>query len=400
MRDRACAGLALLTAAGSAAASPMDVEGVVVDARSRWTASGSRIVTEATVRTPDGDEVVVSQLGGSVDGLAMRVSHGPEMLVPGMRVALGARAALDLAQRTHVVVESVRVLAAPPGYVRTGPTRGGNYLKWASGCVFVRVDPEGTRQIAGDAEFAIVAGAIAEWNDRADACSYLRIVDDGRAPTLTPRAGPPIFEVGTDKINVIKFRDVTWCRPAEGDDPPRCHADSAAGITTTVFVDDPTSDRDGEIVDADIELNGVNFAISSNGVTLGDPSKCKADLANTLTHELGHLLGIEHPCRASGDPPRVDHRGEAVPLCSTVTDPAILDSTMFNFQECGETMKATLEAEDVAAVCGIYPTAEDPGTCERVDETGCCGSTRGGVPPGTMLLAGLVLWLARRSRLR
>lgn len=46
----------------------MVVEGDVIAAHSHWTDDRSRIVTEATVQTPDGT-VVVSQLGGSVDGL-------------------------------------------------------------------------------------------------------------------------------------------------------------------------------------------------------------------------------------------------------------------------------------------------------------------------------------------
>lgn len=382
--------LAIPTAAAAAPMAPMAVEGQVTETTSRWTADGSRIVTEATVRTGAGD-VVVSQLGGTVNGIGMRTMPGPALLVPGMRVAVAAHRDLDLAQRAHVVVDDVRVLALPEGYVRTGPTKAGHYLYWKSGCIFVRADAEGTKQIPGDAELAVIEAAIATWNTAAEACSYIELryegVEEGR-------------EVGRDRVNLIKFRDSSWCRPAVDDDPARCYANSAAGITTASYVDDASSDRDGEIVDADIEINGADFAISNKGVTLGT-APCKADLANTLTHELGHLHGIEHPCLATGDPPRTDHLGRPVPFCNMVIDPAITESTMFNFQDCDETKKATLEAEDVAAVCGIFPPSDDPGTCEPVEPpgAGCC-SASGGAPVPTALLGGLTALMVVRRRRR
>lgn len=368
----------------------MVVEGEVVQTQSRWTRDGSRIVTEATVHTESGD-VIVSQLGGSVDGLGMRSMPGPELLVQGMRVAVAAHADIDLGQRTHVVVDRVRVLAMPPGYVRTGPTKAGHYLYWESGCIFVTADAAGTKELPGDLEFDVIQQSIATWNAASAGCSYIEIKYDG----VEAR------EVGRDRVNIIKFRDMSWCRPAVDDDPARCHEESAAGITTAVYVDDEGSDRDGAIVDADIELNGKNFAIAHNGVTLGTAS-CKSELSNTLTHELGHLHGIEHPCLAMGDPPRVDHLGRAVPLCNSVlSDPRIVEATMFNIQDCGETKKATLEAEDIAAVCGIYPKSEDPGTCEPVplNTRGCCSASDPPVP--ALLLAGLTgLLVAGRRRRR
>lgn len=371
---------------GTASASPMTITGDVMNVRSRWTADGSRIVTEATVHTDSGD-IVVNQLGGSVDGIAMRTFPGPEPLVPGMRVTVAAHQAHDLSQRMHVVVDSVKVHAWPPGYVRTGPTKAGNYLYWESGCVFITVDAAGTKHVAGDREFAEIDAAIAEWNDSIKGCSYMRLINDGRKDV----------EVGRDMVNVIKFRDATWCRPATNDDPPRCYPDSAAGITTATYVDDRTSPRDGAIVDADIELNGVDFAIAVDGDSLSNAA-CKAELQNTLTHELGHLLGLEHTCLAPGDPPRIDHEGNSVPSCSSASN-EIQDTTMFNFQDCGERKKESLEADDIAGACGIYPLDQDPGTCHRVGEdTGCCSA--GGQPGGPLLLVGLVLitrfWRRRR----
>jgi hypothetical protein len=373
----------------------MTIDGDVVAVQSHWTSDGSRIVTEATVRTPDGGTVVVSQLGGTVDGIAMRQMPGPELLVVGMTVAVAAHRDVDLARQEHVVLDSAKVVSYPPDFVRTGPTKNGKYLYWESGCVYVTPDAAGTTAIAGDGEFAIIEASIAAWNDGTAACSYLKIV------TETPR----VLEVGRDNVNVVKFRDTTWGRPAIGDDPAREHPHAAAGITTAIYIDDPKSDRDGAIIDADIEINGVDFTITAGS----EPSNGgDSVLQNTLTHELGHLQGLEHTCRVGNDPERIDNAGNPVPLCTDASLPpltpekqAILAATMYNFQSPGETSKESLSDDDIAAICAVYPTADDPNTCEHVGSSGggCCSASGvGDRPDVSFLLAGTVLLLMRRRK--
>jgi MYXO-CTERM domain-containing protein len=365
----------------------MAVTGNVVETHSFWTSDGSRIVTEATVDTGTGS-VIVSQLGGTVDGLTMRSMPGPELLEPGMMVAVDAHEAMDLAQRPHVVLDDLKVLAYPEGFVRTGPTKAGHYLYWESGCVFVTVDDAGTSEVAGDAEFGAIDQSIQTWNDDTASCSYLVVKDAGRKA----------LEVGKDHVNLIKFRDKSWCRPAVDNDPARCYDSSAAGITTATYVDDSTSSRDGAIVDADIELNGVDFSIAVNGQTLGT-APCQSELQNTLTHEIGHLHGLEHTCTVPGDPARVDNNGSAVPTCAdSLNNKAITDPTMYNFQDCGETKKETLAPDDINAICAIYPTAKDPGTCSPVAATSGCCSAGGGAGGPAVLLGFVALGLRRRRR--
>jgi len=390
----------------------MTIDGDVIAAHSYWTDDGSRIVTEATVQADDGRQVVVSQLGGSVNGIGMLTMPGPAMLELGMRVAVAAHKDFDLAQREHVALDSVKVLAYPPGYVRSGPTQVGHYLYWESGCVFVTIDAAGTTAIPGDGEFPVIDASIATWNNDTvtSSCSYLKIMNDGRKA----------LEVGNDGVNLIKFRDTVWGRPAVGNDPPRMYSPSAAGITTVAFVDDG-SQRDGAILDADLELNGVNFAISVNG----QPSTtqlCQIELQNNLTHELGHLLGLAHPCLSPGDPPRTDNLGNPVPSCALATDPKITEATMYNFQDCGETKKETLSGDDIQAMCEIYAVAKAPGTCNHVGGdgdgpgsgggdgggggdgppgargSGCCSASGDDRPDVTLLLAGATLLLLMRRR--
>ncbi len=369
------------------------VDGAVVAVHSHWTTDRSRIVTDATVQTATG-AVVVSQLGGTVDGLTMRTFPGPAPLVVGMAVALGTHDDLDASRVMHTLVDTVRVLAEPAGFVRTGPTGSGHYLYWESSCVQVTVDSAGTKEIPGDQEFAVIDAAIAEWTTKTAGCSYFSIQSEGRAPV----------EVGTDMVNVIKFRDSAWCRPAVGNDPARCYSSAAAGITTAVYVDDANSPRDGAIVDADVEINGADFAIAIGGATLGNHA-CKQDLANTLTHELGHLQGLEHTCTTPGDPPRLDGDGQPVPACNSTDDPKITLATMYNYASCDETSKATLEPDDVAGICRTYPTAASPGACHAVGDTGGCCSvvprapgTNPALPVALLPVAGLGAFVLTRRR--
>jgi hypothetical protein len=370
---------------------PMTVSGDVVEIHSHWTQGGEQIVTDATVATPNG-MVVVSQLGGTADGLGQIVLDDQPQLKPGMTVDIVAHEDLDLSGTTHIVADGVKLRSWVTGFVRTGPTDAGNPLYWESGCIHLTVDSDGTKEIAGDQEFAVVDACIATWNDDTASCSYMKVVDDGRKS----------IEVnGKDYTNVLKFRDASWCRPATKDAPAKCYSDSSAGITTATFINDGGM-RDGAIVDADIEINGVNFSISVNGVTLG-VTGCNAELANTLTHELGHLHGLEHTCLASGDPNRIDGNGNPVPECQSTTDPAITEATMYPFQDCGETKKETLEADDIAAICTIYPTTNDPHSCAPVEvsSSGCCSVGRDHrTPVGPLALTALVGWVILRKTRR
>ncbi|MEZ4400347.1 MAG: hypothetical protein R3B06_10035 [Kofleriaceae bacterium] len=362
-------------------------QGEVIATRAAWTEDDRAIVTFATVRTAAGD-VEVEQLGGSADGYGMVVFDGDPPLVVGMRARVTARATDGRRWQVDGVIDLDQPGRGP--YVRTTTNKSGQPLRWAKSCVEVAYDAAGTTAIPGDAERAVIEAVLAGWNDGVAGCSYQRLVS----------LGPDDREVsGRDFVSIIKFRDREWCRPAVDGKPGKCFSHAAAGVTTAVFIDDPTDPRDGELVDADIELNGVDFALAVGGQSLGT-SSCQADLANTLTHELGHLLGLEHTCLTAADPPRVDGTGAPVPLCSATTDPAIVGATMYPFQDCGETSKTSLSADDTGAICAIYPTAADPGVCEPPDPltSGCCST---GAPAGSSLALGaLALTLLRRRRRR
>jgi hypothetical protein len=378
------------------------ITGEVVSARGRFADRGRLIVTDVVLRADDGAEVALVQLGGRAGGLGQRTLPGPALLEAGLRVTVSVRPGQDAGGRPVRVVEGVQLdPAGPLPFVRTGPTAAGNYLYWRSGCIFLTFDAAGTSHLPGDQEFEVMEQVLATWNDAFGACSYLDLRVAGViASTDRTRL------IGHDRVNRVVFRDDVWCRPATDDLPMICLPRGAAGLTTVTYVDDASSARDGEIVDADVELNGEMFAISVDGQTLGEES-CLADLANTFTHEVGHVMGLDHTCRAPGDPPRLDHRGDEVPLCSQTTDPEIVEATMYNFTECGDTDKASPESDDIAAICSIYPRDRDPRRCEPVEDlsAGCCAVAGGGDGDGAAaallaLLTALGSTAATRRRRR
>lgn len=365
------------------------IAGEVISARAGWSGDRARIFTEVALRDATGRVHHVRQPGGTVDGIGMRVIPAPPVL------AVGDQVRVDVARPSRAGgPDSVRAVVgdtARPGalpFVRTTNDTGAE-LRWASGCVFITYDATGTTHLAADQEHEIIEAVLSHWETSVASCSYMRF-------QIEP---PADVEVGFDRENVIKFRETSWCRPASGDDPEECYDGAAAGLTTLFFVDDDSSPRNGEILDADIELNAVNFSISAAGQTLGRDG-CLSDLENTLTHEIGHLLGLDHTCWTGGGSRPTDDDGELVPMCTSNLPPAVTDATMYNFQDCGETKKASLEADDVAAVCAIYPIADDPGVCAPVKETGGCCSA--GADPrgaaGAALLAALALLTVARRR--
>jgi hypothetical protein len=118
--------------------------------------------------------------------------------------------------------------------------------------------------------------------------------------------------------NIIVFRDGGWNEMRAGDPA------STLALTTVTF--DLNS---GEIFDADIEINGEK-RISADAVPPAD----SYDLESIITHEAGHFLGLSHSRVA----------------CTSLACP-----TMNASYVPGSTDFRTLEADDIAGICAIYP---------------------------------------------
>ena len=208
--------------------------------------------------------------------------------------------------RTVVLVLLCLVIPAQAGaWVQSTSSQGAG-LHWTTNCVAVYVNDAGSDDVSDNSELDAVQNSINTW--REVECSSFDIQYAGK--TNMDVTG----YYGEDPtMNLVTFRE-KWPHP----DRP---------VAYTAVTYDP---KTGEIRDADIELNGEDFRFTTN------PAKepWKIDVENTVTHELGHVLGLDH----------TDDDGES--------------STMYGQADPGESKKRTLEPDDIEGLCTIYPAGE------------------------------------------
>jgi len=172
-------------------------------------------------------------------------------------------------------------------------------------------------------------------------------------------------DVGLDGKNVIVFRQDTWCTTSTDTGEQTCYAANAMAVTT-LFKNKKT----GEIVDADMEINAVYYAWAD---LIADPTQATgmtADFQNTLTHELGHVIGLAHNCYIANDGPTplTDNTGNTELNCGSANVPAtVTDATMYPVVSTYDTERRSLTPDDQQAACEIYPSSQ--ATC--TSNSGC-----------------------------
>lgn len=278
---------------------------------------------------------------------------------------------------------ALSALASPAAaYVRTR-TPSGTPVHWEMRCIVLSPDARGDQSgddITNDDIESTLVAATSAWNDRIQTCG-----------TLELGVNPPTQALAavSDGRPALVFDSVTWGRDGMAYDP------SIIALTTVWYSDHPNDATDGEISDADIELDAVNFTFTTTPASAtARPGTEIADLQNTLTHELGHVMGLAHTCwdHTAGEPTApLDNNGNPAPDCYLAPDlpPAIMDATMYPYSTPGSTAMRTVGDDDLAGVCDSYPDTAEPMACYGYIKNGGCAY--GGAGPGSLAITLLVL---------
>ena len=233
---------------------------------------------------------------------------------------------------------------------------------WERTLIPFRIHERGSNRIQSvnpglpfELENAVIAGFEA-WNE-AD-CTSIAVRYDGQ--TATDTVG---YTRGKDNQSVVVWRDTEWP-----------YASRTAFALTSVHLS-PTT---GIIQDADIELNTAHHVFTVSD----DELRTRVDVQNTVAHEVGHFLGLDHSSET--------------------------DSTMFKQASQGELTKRSLSNDDLAGLCSIY---RENGSCRSpyanlkpTGEAGCCAIVREDPRSGRSSVfwwfGVICLWVYRKQRSR
>lgn len=180
----------------------------------------------------------------------------------------------------------------------------------------MHLNTEGTEAFAFDEVVRLSHIGFDVWNDVE--CSYFQLIFGGY--TDEDRRGyNPFVE---DNVNALMFRDRAWP-----------HRTDILALTSVTF-----AKTSAEIVDADIEFNTDIYDFTTD---VSNPLLIRVDFLNTLVHELGHVVGLDH----SG----------------------VIEASMYFEAPEGETKKQSLHNDDIAGVCEAYPLdkASSSRVCNR-----------------------------------
>jgi MYXO-CTERM domain-containing protein len=265
-------------------------------------------------------------------------------------------------------------------YVRTRSLDDKYNLVWANPRVRVTVYTGGMAVVGPDDFVAAAIRAAATWSAPQIDTSVEFVM----------ASSPDAREALRDQENTITFRTSSWDYPPY---PPQ-----ALALTTSWVAD-------SQILETDTEINAVDprfhWAILSDDPATAALST-EIDLQNALTHELGHVLGLAHPCNLKEPAnPQFDNTGQPVLDCADPTLPAdVLGATMYPTAKPGSIGERTLSPDEMMALRDLYPAGRAPIVEGRTSVTsvGCSVASEPGRGAGApaVLTGAMLAWVRRR----
>lgn len=271
-----------------------------------------------------------------------------------------------LMRRGVIAVVAMGLCGSAAAFVRS-TTPGGDELAWTTNCIDYFIHRDGSDDIPFDQVEAEVQRSFEQWE--LPDCSDVNFTYAGE--TAEKRAG---YFQGEPNTNII-----VWREGGGGIDDWE-HDPAIIAVTTNTFCTETNRlcPFKGAILDADIEMNGERFRFTNNQIA----AFSEFDLGNTLTHEIGHLIGLDHTPRRQ--------------------------ATMFASAPPGELIKRDLAQDDIDGVCAIFPLRDSDEICYELAAgsgggsagsvsscTACPGDRAGWAGLAALLIAGC---LGRRRR--
>jgi MYXO-CTERM domain-containing protein len=301
-------------------------------------------------------------------------------------------------ERIATLIGGIAALVVPrpaDAFVRQTVPGTTTPFQWSQSCVQMIAYPaDFVAHMPLDEIMSAVTWSANQWSAMTDPCTYLDVTAEFSTAAV-PRRSP------SDRRSMIIFRTTSWCPLLEdGSCNPQLRPyDPAALALTTVSA----RTSSGQIVEADIEVNVVDFEWADLVAHPPGGSTPLHDLANALTHEMGHVLGFGHTCFVPDgiEAHPIDHTGAPVVECADAS-PEVRRTTMFPSADTGDVEKRSLEPDDRLAVCTVYPAASDPGVCPAPGGGNDCGCRATGRPEkptaAGLAAAAAAAWLWRRRR--
>lgn len=234
-------------------------------------------------------------------------------------------------------------------------------IAWPTRCVQYRINEDGTSQFSrpadgtiGDELETIVHRSFETWNE--PSCTDFKLVAGELTSTSAAEFERDAGWTGNE--NIVVWRDDQW-------------VDKSASAYAVTSVSHSST---GIIGDADVEVNTKHHDFAHFQQSQVDDAT-EIDIENTLTHEVGHFLGLAH----SADP----------------------EATMFGDALAGEIKKRTLRRDDIDGLCTIYSGKKRRDDCvypkdfvppaaeKKTEAKGCGCQSAGGSLPLSALFVGM-----------